>query len=158
MLGCLLASPRCELAAELGVTARLDSHYTGVYLPEGREMSTTAAFARAFLQAALRPLCNGSSSCEPSVMLHDSYSPSIEMRVEGRRGAWEVLDATDPSVWAESYWPDGLYATMWPYAPRTSESVFMLALAAVNALVALAVIRLARCGESSGIGGWLRFK
>ena len=105
------------------------------------------------LQETLRPLCNRSVMCEPSVMLHDSYSVALE--IDSQTGAWLVLDDTDPSLWAESYWPGELYTTLWPYSPSTTEGILVIVLAVCNALLTLGALRVVR--RASIAGGWLRF-
>ena len=62
--------------------APISSHYAGVFVapsvsvPEAL-LAPTARFALRLLERILRPLCEGEHPCEPTVLVHDAYSPNL---------------------------------------------------------------------------------
>lgn len=138
----------CELAADLGVEGDLGSRYAGVFMASaGRaSMTTTARFAQRYLQRALNATCMGlGAACEPVVVTHDAYSPAIEP--DRDTGTWRAIPPIDPDapMWAESNWPAEMHTTIYPHgAPRTAESVALLASGSMAALLAYGVVLLSR--------------
>ena len=39
---------------------------------------------------------------------------------------WKVLDEHDESLWVESDWPAEMWATLYPYTPKGSETIGLL--------------------------------
>lgn len=91
-------------------------------------------------------------ACEPSVLTHDALSPLVEF--DASVGAWVVAaaagmtDGIDP-VWAESNWPPGVHATVWPFPPSHGEPVVLFLFSAVASLVALVAV-----AADSVMRGW----
>ena len=138
----------CPLAAELGFDrTSLATRYTGVWI-EGRVTDPTTLFVKAWLDARLNATCppvadvENPAPCQPAVLYHDAFPAGIEQ--SGRDGAWQVRDDTEP-LWAESNWPNEMYARLYPHgAPRWEESVMLLGVGAFGALATSATVVLSR--------------
>ena len=75
-------------------------------------------------------------------MLHAAYGAGLEQ--DATSGAWRVADASEP-LWAESNWPNLMYAKLYPYgAPRVGESLLLLGVGAAAALVTYASVYVSR--------------
>ena len=59
------------------------------------------------------------------------------------RGAWRVTDETLP-IWAESDWPAGVTASLWPASPSLAEGALLLGLGLLSGLLTLGAVRGAR--------------
>ena len=77
----------------------------------------------------------------PIVALHDAYSTGIEWH--RYRSAWRVTDETQP-IWAESDWPAGVTASLWPASPSLLEGGLLLGLGLLSGLLTLGAVRGAR--------------
>jgi hypothetical protein len=84
------------------------------------------------------------------VIAHDALSPLVEF--DALTGAWVVaagaINGTDP-LWAESNWPPGVHATVWPFPPSHAEPVILFLFSAVAALVTLLAV-----AADSVMRGW----
>jgi hypothetical protein len=139
LLRCLLESDVCDLAASLGVNARLDSHYTGVF---PMVAPTTSFVSQLLRHRLLQSACDGSEPCEAVVALHDAYSTAIEPDEE--TGVWTIVDS-NASVWAESNWPAEMYTYIYPYgAHSVLEALGMLVFGGLNTLLTVAAVQIAR--------------
>ncbi|KAL1523000.1 hypothetical protein AB1Y20_017963 [Prymnesium parvum] len=147
LLGCLLSSTRCSLASQLGVVGALNTHYTGVFLAgdTASAISPTVSFVEKLLSTRiLRPACDdvGAQPCEPTVVLHDSYSTELELD-EGS-GQWRVLDLNG-SLWTESNWPAEMFTLLLPYGTSSvAEGIGMLVFGIFNAVLTGVVVLLSR--------------
>ena len=150
----------CPLASELHLGRNdLLTRYTGVFLssPSRTIVSESVRFIEAVLTRTLNRTCEAATSastnspCAPSIIRHDSYSPAIEK--DASTGLWRVDDgllALGEPLWAESNWPEQMYARIYPHgAPKVGESILLLCVGVGSGLLTYAGVLLSRKSYSS---------
>jgi hypothetical protein len=126
-----LSTPGCNTASALGACEA----------GEAGEAGEVAEAAKAAEAGGVAGVVEVDGAWLPIVALHDAYSTGIEWH--RYRSAWRVTDETQP-IWAESDWPAGVTASLWPASPSLLEGGLLLGLGLLGGLLTLGAVRGAR--------------